>query len=416
MKKIPLTAFIGVGVLATSLTAWLVWGIPLESSTAYAAGGRTALGLQLDGPFALLSAAFLHRDPQHLIWNLLPGLPLLFLLERRMGRFFLLALALSSMTVGLLAGHLGDGKAAVGFSPVVFAALGVFIALPKNSMPLRLVWLVRIYTVFAVAASFRMPNVDENSHLLGLIVGSLLTLLARTCPPWTAPSMGLALTASALAFPMTMTMERTSWSPPQQGLSLAPPQDWRQPSPARRNERCAPGLDLCVVVQTSTSARVQVLGRGRDGLAPSLLLEGADEAIVEPDEAGQPCLQIRRGLYQHQVCVVSTGPLRQLAQRVLNRWFLDISFSRPGTQKPEQDALLAALEEHRLGRLVHARLLYQRALLHRPDDAKVPFLYALLEADFGDRNRAQTLASQAVYLDPAHPAGRALLRELESQQ
>ncbi|MBM64637.1 MAG: hypothetical protein CMH55_00200 [Myxococcales bacterium] len=414
MRSIPITGVLGVAVLVISATAWLVWGLPLQASTAYAAGGRTAIGLHLDGPWALITAGFLHRDIQHLLWNLLPGLPLLFLLERRYGRPFLITLTLAALTMGLLGGHLADGKTAVGFSPVLFAALGSLLSLPSRRLPPGLSWLIRVYAAFALIASFRMPEVDETSHVVGLLVGAGLGVVANHAERWVAPTLAVHLTVAAMAVPMIQGVERVSWTPPLQGLSLALPVDWRQPSPQAPSSRCASALDLCVEVDTRTTTRVVPLGRGLDGVAPTIFLEGADEAILEPDEAGHPCLQIRRGLYHQWVCVRSPPPLRQLAHKVLERWFLSPSFSRPGGLDAETDPLLAALEEHRLGRIVQARGLYRKAMMQRPHDAKVHFLFALLEADFGDRLQARTLARQAVHLDPLHPAGQALLRELKA--
>ena len=414
MRSIPITGVLGVAVLVISVLAWVVWDLPLQASTAYAAGGRTALGLHLDGSWSLLTAGFLHRDLHHLLWNLLPGLPLLFLLERRLGGIFLVGLTLAGLSLGLLGGHLADGKTAVGFSPVLFAALGGLLSLPKHRLPDGFVWLVRVYAVFALVASFRMPEVDETSHVVGMLVGLLLGGIASHAPRWVAPTLAASLTVAAMTVPMIQGVERISWSPTLQGMSLAPPANWRQSSPSSPSIRCAPALDLCVEVSTRTTARVAPLGGGLDGFAPTVNLEGADEAILEPDEAGHPCLQIRRGLYQHQICVRGPPPLRRLAHKVLERWFVDPSFSRPGDIQQNADPLLAALQEHRLGRLVQARMLYRQAMIQQPLDAKVHFLFALLETDFGERRQARTLVQQAVHLDPLHPAGQALLQELKS--
>ena len=412
MRFIPVTAVLGVAVLAVSTTAWFVWGLPLQSATAYAAGGRTSLGLHLDGPWSLLSAGFLHRDLHHLLWNLVPGLPLLFLLERRYGRAFLATTALASLTLGLLGGHLADGKTAVGFSPVLFAGLGGLLSLPSHQLPKGFPWLVRVYAVFALGASFRMPEVDETSHVVGMLVGLLLGGIARSSARWVAPTVAIHLALAALVIPRIQGVERVSWSPPRQGISLAPPANWRQPAPSAPAVRCAPSLDLCVEVDTQTSVRVAPLGGGMDGFAPTIELEGMDEAILEADDAGHPCLKLRRGLYRHRICVRGPPALRPLADRVLKRWFLSPSFSRPGHMEEANDPLLVALEEHRLGRIVQAREMYRKAVIARPLDAKVHFLFALLEADFGQRRHARSLAQQAVHLDPSHPAGRALLEEL----
>ncbi|HBU49294.1 MAG TPA: hypothetical protein DEB46_13375 [Myxococcales bacterium] len=412
MRFIPISGLLGMAVLVVSTTAWFVWGYPLQSSTAYASGGRTALGLYLDGPWTLMSAGLLHRDLHHLLWNLIPGIPLLFLLERRYGRTFLTSASLAALVLGLLGGHLADGKTAVGFSPVLFAALGGLLSLPPRQLPKGFAWLIRVYACFALIASFRMPEVDETSHIVGLLIGLLLGSIARVSPRWVAPTVAVHLAVVGLCIPMIQGVERVSWTPPLQGLSLAPPANWRPSSSMTPATRCAPALDLCVEVDTKTTARINPLGRGLDGSAPSVDLVGADEAILENDEAGHPCLQIRRGLYQHRICVRGPPVLRALAAKVLERWFLAPSFSRPGEIGDHSDPLVAALEEHRLGRIVEARKLYRKAVIERPQDAKVHFLFALLEADFGERTHARSLARQAVHLDPLHPAGHALLEEL----
>ena len=238
-----------------------------------------------------------YRDLHHLLWNLIQESHS-FLLERRYGRTFLTSASLAALVLGLLGGHLADGKTAVGFSPVLFAALGGLLSLPPRQLPKGFAWLIRVYACFALIASFRMPEVDETSHIVGLLIGLLLGSIARVSPRWVAPTVAAHLAVVGLCIPMIQGVERVSWTPPLQGLSLAPPANWRPSSSMTPATRCAPALDLCVEVDTKTTARINPLGRGR-WLGTERRFSGHRRSDSGNRRGGHP-VPDSSGLYQHR--------------------------------------------------------------------------------------------------------------------
>jgi len=88
----------------------------------------------------------------------------------------------------------------------------------------------------------------------------------------------------------------------------------------------------------------------------------------------------------------------------------------PKDQPQGDNLLIQALAAHRLGATQTARSAYQAAMEKTPFDAKIPFLAALLELDFGDNPKAaEPLALRAAGLDPKHPHGQALLAEIRER-
>jgi hypothetical protein len=121
-------------------------------------------------------------------------------------------------------------------------------------------------------------------------------------------------------------------------------------------------------------------------------------------------LHKRRGLYDHSVCLESEHPnTAHLWRRVIR----SIDWLDPRDPIQATATFNAALRAHRLGQTTTARLAYQKAMIEAPGDARLPFLAAILELDFGEGpSHAEPLALHATVLDPLHPDGKALLHEI----
>jgi rhomboid protease GluP len=407
-RGIPTTVAIVAAILAVSIAAWIGLGQPLSPTTGHLAGARSDLAMRAGETWRLLTAGLLHRDLEHLAWNLVPALPFLLLLELRRGSLTVLALTLWSLVLGHLTGHFVQGGASVGFSPAVFGLIGAFLVYgPRRS---RLWWLSLAYSSLAMAASFRLPGVDAAAHVGGFAAGALFAASSYVISPVLQAGAALAGVSALLAAGPTRAVPGVTWEAGGHGVRLDVPSDWSSTVPG---ERCAPDLPICLTVSTETMARRRALDVRPLAGDRSIEIVGTEEAIAGVRAAGARCLIWRRGLYHQQICAGGGLAFADLAAQVIESLRPSIQLTRAVGVKPGTGLLNRAIADHRIGDLAAARSAYSAARSARPGDAKVPFLQAILEVDFGgDRGLAERLAREAVELDPDHPAGRALLEEL----
>jgi membrane associated rhomboid family serine protease len=408
-RGVPTTVAIVAAILAVSTAAWIGFGQPLTPTTSHLAGGRSDLAMYAGQTWRLLSAGLLHRDLEHLAWNLVPALPFLVLLELRHGSIMVLALTLWSLLIGHLTGHWIQGGASVGFSPAVFGLIAAFlVAGPRRT---RLWWLSLAYSSLAMAASFRLPGVDAGAHVGGFLAGALFAATAGFQPP----RRHVLLTALAVTTVVILGPIRSApvapWDAAGQGVRLDLASNWSAPNPG---ERCAPDLPICLTVTTQTMARRRALDFRPLAGDQSITLPQTREAAIGSRAAGASCVLWRRGLYHQQICAHGGLALADVAAQILKQVLPSLKLHSPSDLPEHPTALTQGIAHHRLGDLKAARSAYAAARRAQPEDAKVPFLQAILEVDFGgDRSLAERRAREAVDLDPNHPAGRALLEELQ---
>jgi membrane associated rhomboid family serine protease len=406
-KRLPWASFtLVLIVVGCSLLAWKTVGYPLTADSAGSVGARHQWSLQLGQLWRLISAACLHMDAPHLLWNLLPSLPFLVLLERRMSAGQMVALVLLGAVFGHACGAIFSGGTSVGFSPSLFAVIAAFIVTQGERSP-QLVRLATIYLGVGLVASLRLEGVDIGSHIGGLgagIVGGLM--LRHGCSA--ASLLLLALLPIVAGLPLADEPSQT-WDLETHGLLLEISGAFKPSTDT--STRCIVGSATCLTVKSRRVAR-------RAGLAA---LDGHcfDSQNTRPNErcllqnSGRVCSMVRRGLYQHSVCLVSKHP------KALRRWthlLRGLTLIPPHDDLEGDAKLIEALRAHRLGETQKARDAYRVAMLRSPDDARLTFLAALLEVDFADNlERALLLAERAAALDPKHPDGRALLREIKER-
>jgi len=404
---IPWTSLATAGlVVGVSSVAWSDLGIPLTAKNAPLWGGRDAWALSLGQNWRLLSAGLLHSDPVHLLWNLVPSLPFLVLLERRLGSLAALAVTALSLVYGHAAGAVLQGGVSVGFSPALFGLISTFACLFWRDHP-RLVRLSVVYLLVGLIASLRFTNVDLASHVGGMAAGLITAWI------WSIRQRVSDLTAVALlpllwSFSLPAEPSR-QWQLKRQGLLLkVHPMLATQATPTRR---CDLQGATCVSVETQVVSRRHQLEKWTQRCGSALDVPSATRCLVATKNS--LCQRIRRGLYDHAICLESDSARAQSRFRQLIE---AIELTPPSDHPAQRTLLIDALQAHRIGQTATARGLYRQAMLEAPLDARVPFLAAVLETDFGnDLLAAEKLALKATSLDAIHPDGKALLNEIRAR-
>ena len=392
-----------IGLAVAGVSAW-VWSrsvYPLDAEAALAHGGRGYWPIAGGEVWRLLSAAFLHHDGAQLAWNLIPAIPLMALLERRVGAAWTTTLVVSGAIFGHGLGAAFSPQATVGFSPALFAvtaAAGLVVWRPHP----RLARLILVYTAVGLSASLRLPAVDATSHFGGALACALGAAAWLGAKP-----LGFALllpAATLFGLPPAMPHPSKPWRFDDIGLEATIDEALANRVSQRR--RCTASGDFCLEVFSKSEAR-------RSRVRPwsercSGAIDVSQERCTVAVEGGL-CVEFNRGLYDQRICGYGEPALLTHFSGFLRR--VEIVDPKLGQGNP--GPLLRAVSAHRLGRIEEARQAYREAMNRAPHDAKAPFLAALLELDFGEGpSAAEPLALRAVQLDPLHPDGQALLDEL----
>ena len=405
--SIPWTSLATAGlIVSVSSLAWSDLGVPLTAKNAPLWGARDAWALSLGQNWRLLTAGLLHSDPIHLLWNLVPSLPFLVLLERRLGSLTALAITTLSLICGHAVGALLQGGVSVGFSPALFGLISAFAWLFWRDHP-RLARLSVVYVLVGLIASLRFTNVDLASHVGGMAAGLI------TAWVWSIRQRASDLAVVA-ALPLFWSFSLpaeppASWQLKRQGLLLkVHPMLTIQATPTRR---CDLQGTTCVSVETQVVSRRHQMEAWAQRCAAALGVPSATRCLVTTKNS--LCQRVRRGLYDHAICLESDSArgrsrFRQLVEAV--------ELTPPSDHPAQRTLLIDALQAHRIGQTAEARELYRQAMLEAPLDARVPFLAAVLETDFGkDLLAAEKLALKATSLDAIHPDGKALLHEIRAR-
>ena len=393
-------------VVGVSSLAWMDLGMPLTAQTAPEWGGRDAWSLSLGQNWRLMTAGFLHSEPMHLVWNLVPSLPFLVLLERHLSSRNALALTLMCLIYGHATGAVVQGGVSVGFSPALFGLISVFSCLLWREYP-RLTRLSSVYLAVGLIASLRFTNVDLASHVGGIAAGLFAALV------WSRRQRTtdlLLLTIAPLLWSFSLPASpSTDWRFQRTGLQLkVHPLLTVQTSPSQRCDRRS---QTCVTVTTHTVSRRHQMKPWSARCASSLGTPTSERCLVHSGKT--LCQWIRRGLYDHSICLEAQSALGLSRFRQL---ITAIELSAPSKHPTQGSLLTDALQAHRIGATATARRLYQRAMIEAPLDARLPFLAAVLETDFGnDLVAAERLALKATSLDAIHPDGKALLSEIRTR-
>jgi rhomboid protease GluP len=405
--KLPWASLcIALTVSAVSYWAWWRAGLPLTAETAVALGARSNWALSLGESWRLISAGFLHSDQAHLLWNLVPSLPIMVLLERRIGALTSLAITLLSLSFGHAIGAIFHGGVTVGFSPALFGLVAAFALTQWRRSP-QLARLALVYLTVGLIASLRFAGVDLASHLGGLaagLAGAAIWMVSGRISGLAA----LAVIPLIIGLPLPVA-PTTVWQLPKQGLVVEISGELSiLEHPGRR---CVPGRRACLSIRTTTASRRHDLVELDRRCASKLGAMKTDGCLRR--EGDRLCRIIRRGLYEHELCLQAD---RAAGLSRFHEMIRSIHLTPPKDQ-PRGDALLIrALAAHRLGATMLARSAYREAMKKAPMDARLPFLAALLELDFADNpGAAEPLALRAANLDPKHPHGKALLTEIRER-
>ena len=390
-------------IIGVSVAAWVDLGIPLTAQNAPIWGARDAWGLHLGQNWRLLTAGLLHSNLPHLLWNLVPCLPILFLLERAIGGISTLWLTIVCLVIGHACGALTQGGTSVGFSPALFGLIAAFAVTHWRAYP-HLARLGLIYLCVGLIASVRFADVDLASHIGGIGAGGISGII------WSQRHTTSDLVILALLpFLLTYTLPAQNagpWTLERDGLRLTTHASLiRQREP---NTRCMSSHQTCVNVTTLRVSRLHELPAWSEQCAQNL--GPISPSRCQTHQPDRLCQHLRRGLYQHSICLTSQS---ERALSSFSSIIRSIELLPPADHQKQNSLLVNALQAHRLGAVDKARRLYQSAMEKAPLDARLPFLAAVLEIDFAnDLVAAEKLALKATSLDAIHPDGKALVHEI----
>ncbi|HLP42533.1 MAG TPA: rhomboid family intramembrane serine protease [Fibrobacteria bacterium] len=152
----------------------------------------------LDGEWwRCLTATTLHADHEHFLGNILSGFFILNLLNHRLGMGTIMVLSTlgAGLTNFLVALAAGSEHRSLGFSSVVFCALGLLAAVETTHLPRSrgrgLRQFAPLLAAFFIAVMVGLgENADVKAHFYGFGVGAALGFLSRYLPsvlarpPW----------------------------------------------------------------------------------------------------------------------------------------------------------------------------------------------------------------------------------------
>lgn len=201
---IPVIAYFWVG-----LKPWSAW---LKGR------GLADSGLILEGEWwRCLTATTLHADHEHFLGNVLSGFFILNLLNHRLGMGTIAALSTAGAFAAnwLVAFVEGPGHRSLGYSSVVFCALGLLGAVETVYLRRRKEWSLRrmspLIAAFFIAVMVGLgENSDVKAHFYGFGLGAALGFASRWLPrslaraPFQAALILLTYGAYILAWSIAM--------------------------------------------------------------------------------------------------------------------------------------------------------------------------------------------------------------------
>ena len=182
--------------LAVPVACYFLVGLSPWANWWYSRGSADAELILKGEWWRCITAATLHADEEHFLSNLVSGYFILNLLNHRVGAGTVMLLATlgagaANWLVALASGH---HHLSIGFSSVVFCALGMLAAVETlnrsmrkdkslTSWPAGLRRLTPILAAFFVAVYVGLgENADVKAHFYGFGIGAGLGLLSRLAP------------------------------------------------------------------------------------------------------------------------------------------------------------------------------------------------------------------------------------------
>jgi membrane associated rhomboid family serine protease len=200
--------------LAVPVACYFLVGLSPWSNWWHSRGSADARYI-LDGQWwRCITATTLHADETHFLSNLVSGYFILNLAGHRLGigTLMLLSTLGAGFTNYLVALASGRDHVSIGFSSVVFCALGILAAVETLLLPRRqdrsLRRLTPLISAFFVAVLVGLgENADVKAHFYGFGIGAALGLLMR----WTPKALDRAPFQALLAF-MTYALYVLAWT------------------------------------------------------------------------------------------------------------------------------------------------------------------------------------------------------------
>jgi rhomboid protease GluP len=330
----------------------------------------------------VVTALTLHADLAHVLGNCLAGAFFLTALGRSLGPGLALGLTVAAGALGNLANallHAGD-HSSVGASTAVFGAVGLLAGLGVGSLrregtPARRIWLPIGAGLALVAMLGTGARVDIWAHVLGVVCGAMLGVVAGSGRswrpgPWIQWLVGMAAIAVVVA----------SWS-------------WGWEAAALQSSGGDALVSAVDAPQTTTSsARPRGIGVGDESAPPGTTARSTQHARAAASRSGRPSRRLRRARRRVKRALLS--PVRTLAGWIvppLYRAYLALVWRTSRIQ----DLGVAGVEEIRAAHAGVVTLLWHEEIVTAP--------YAYRRLGF----RPHTLASVS-------DSGQLVTRVLES--
>lgn len=175
--------------LAIPILCYFLVGLYPAANWVYSRGNADARLILAGEWWRCLTAATLHADEMHFLGNLVSGYFILNLLNHRLGIGTIMFLATlgAASTNFLVALASGPQHVSIGYSTVVFCALGMLAAVETLQRPRRgdrsLRRLTPLISAFFVAVMVGLgENADVKAHFYGFAIGAGLGLASRFMP------------------------------------------------------------------------------------------------------------------------------------------------------------------------------------------------------------------------------------------
>jgi rhomboid protease GluP len=205
---VPIVTFALIGVNVVIFALEMLWGGSETPMTLYRMGANVGRQELLVEPWRVLSSAFLHWGPAHVLMNMWALYVLGSMLERFIGPVRTLAIyAASALAGGVLSALIKEQELAAGASGAVWGLMVAWVVLllrlrghyGAQAVPGSVAQIARPLIVnFFISM---LPGIDMAAHFGGGIMGGLLVLLVPLRPggnerrwwPWAL--LGVALMA-----------------------------------------------------------------------------------------------------------------------------------------------------------------------------------------------------------------------------
>lgn len=186
-----------------------------ESAARFGVLGRALVDEQLGGIatgeyYRLITAAFLHGGPLHILFNMYALFLFGPMLEAVFGRIRFIALYLGSALAGTAASYAfsDELQTSVGASGAIFGLLGAALVVTKRMR--RDASVITGLIAVNLVIGFLFPVIDWRAHLGGLVGGVLIALGFAYAPPRLRVPLGVAAVVIEVALAVALVVLRTN--------------------------------------------------------------------------------------------------------------------------------------------------------------------------------------------------------------